>query len=293
MSAPESRLTAGDLRSGVRPTWCPGCGDYAVLAALQKALAALDLPPERVLVVSGIGCSSNLPHFLRTYGIHGIHGRAIPIATGARLVNPDLVVVAVGGDGDGYAIGIGHFIHAMRRNIDITYIVMDNQIYGLTTGQASPTSLMGHRTKSTPHGVIERPVDPISLALSSGATFVSRGFSGSAAHLTDLIAGALQHRGFSLVDVLSPCVTFNRANTYQWFRERIYDLRAEGHDTSDIAQAFERSLELPERFPIGIFYRSERPTYGDMDAVVRSNPPVKQRLGWTNGMKERVLAPLR
>ncbi|MDX1534352.1 MAG: thiamine pyrophosphate-dependent enzyme, partial [Thermoplasmata archaeon] len=166
------------IKSDTKVTWCPGCGDFGVLNATLKAIQATQLDPKDLVVVSGIGCSSNFPHFLRSYGFHGIHGRVMPVATGIRLANPDLTVIATGGDGDGYGIGLGHFIHAMRRNFDLTYIVMNNEIYGLTTGQASPTSEKGHVTKSTPWGSIEWPVNPIALALSAGASYISRGFSG-------------------------------------------------------------------------------------------------------------------
>jgi 2-oxoglutarate/2-oxoacid ferredoxin oxidoreductase subunit beta len=272
-------------KSEIKPTWCPGCGDFAVLRSLQTAMHALQLEPWNVVIVSGIGCSSNLPHFLSTYGFHSIHGRAIPIAEGVKLANPDLHVIVTGGDGDGYGIGVGHFIHAMRRNFDITYLVMNNQIYGLTTGQASPTSEMGMKTKSTPiEGVIENPVDPISLALASGATYVARGFSGDVKTMTELVKGGIQHKGFALIDCLSPCVTYNKVNTYDFFRERVYDLAKEGHDPSDIKAAFAKAIEWPatqrNRIPLGLFYRNpDVPTYEDLEIAMRKGPPVKQALG--------------
>ena len=269
-----------EFKSGVKPTWCPGCGDYAVLSALHKALGNLKLEPWRVAMVSGIGCSSNLPHFLSAYGVHGIHGRALPIATGLKLANPELTVIGAGGDGDGYGIGAGHFVHTMRRNLDITYIVMDNQIYGLTTGQASPTSLMQMKTKSTPEGVIENPVNPIALALASGATFVSRGFSGDPKGLAEIMEAAIKHKGFSLVDVLSPCVTYNKYNTYDYFRARVYNLQAQKHDTKDIRAAWDKALEWGDKIPIGIFYVAEGvPTYEDLEPAYTQGPPLKQKLG--------------
>src|SRR5947199_5381483 len=197
-------LTLKDFDGLVSPDWCPGCGDFGVLRALQEALVQLDIRGSEVLVVSGIGCSSNLPGFIKAYGVHSLHGRALPVATGAKLANQRLHVVAVGGDGDGYGIGIGHFIHAMRRNLDLTYIVMDNEIYGLTTGQASPTTTEGHKTKSTPRGNVEKPVQPLALALATGATYVARGFSGEQKQLTKLVTGGIAHHGFSLIDVFSP-----------------------------------------------------------------------------------------
>lgn len=175
-------------KSDTKPTWCPGCGDFGVVAAVEMAVKRLQIPSHNVVIVSGIGCSSNLPHFLSSYGFHGIHGRAVPVAEGIHWANHDLTVIVTGGDGDGFGIGIGHLVHAMRRNVNLTYVTMDNQIYGLTTGQASPTSMMGQRTKSTPEGVIENPIDPISIALASGATYVARGFSAEVKHLADLIA---------------------------------------------------------------------------------------------------------
>jgi 2-oxoglutarate ferredoxin oxidoreductase subunit beta len=272
-------------KSEIKPTWCPGCGDFAVLNALQKAIHALQLEPWNVVIVSGIGCSSNLPHFLSTYGFHSIHGRSIPVATGIRLANPDLHVIVTGGDGDGYGIGLGHTLHAMRRNLDITYLVMNNQIYGLTTGQASPTSEKGMKTKSTPNvGVIESPIDPISLAIATGATFVARTFSGDVKNMTEVVQKGIEHRGFSLVDCLSPCVTYNKVNTYDWFRERVYNLNAEGHDPKDMQAAFARATEWPiaqrDRIPIGIFYQVEGvPTYEELEPGMRRGPPVRQPLG--------------
>ncbi len=254
----------------VKPDWCPGCGDFGVLNALQRALAELDIAPHNVQVVSGIGCSSNLPGFINAYGFHSLHGRSLPVATGARLGNTDLTVIAVGGDGDGYGIGAGHFIHTCRRNVNMTYIVMDNQIYGLTTGQASPTTEKGMRTKSTPDGVIEVALNPIAMALTCGATYVARGFSGDNLHLSQLMKGAIEHKGFALLDVFSPCVTYNKHNTYPWFRERIYKLEDEKHDASDFRLAVEKAFEWGARIPIGLFYKTERPTYEDEEPALRS-----------------------
>lgn len=272
-------------KSAVKPTWCPGCGDYAVLNALQHAMTALQLEPWNTLIVSGIGCSSNLPHFLSTYGFHAIHGRAVAVAEGARLANPDLHIIVTGGDGDGYGIGIGHFIHAIRRNMDLTYIVMNNQIYGLTTGQASPTSEMGMKTKSTPIvGVIENPIDPIAIALSVGATYVARAFSGDVKQMSELVKQGIEHKGFSLIDCLSPCVTYNKVNTYDFFKQRVYDLNKEGHDPTNLDAAFDRALEWPvkqrEKIPLGLFYRNDKlPTYEDLEPAYKKGNPVTQPLG--------------
>jgi 2-oxoglutarate/2-oxoacid ferredoxin oxidoreductase subunit beta len=272
-------------KSAVKPTWCPGCGDYAVLNALQHAMTALQLEPWNTLIVSGIGCSSNLPHFLSTYGFHAIHGRAVAVAEGARLANPDLHIIVTGGDGDGYGIGMGHFVHAIRRNMDLTYIVMNNQIYGLTTGQASPTSEMGMKTKSTPIvGVIENPIDPIAIALSVGATFVARAFSGDVKQMSELVKQGIEHKGFSLIDCLSPCVTYNKVNTYDFFKQRVYDLNKQGHDPTDLDAAFDRALEWPvkqrDKIPLGLFYRNDKlPTYEDLEPAYKKGNPVKQPLG--------------
>ncbi|HTT35912.1 MAG TPA: thiamine pyrophosphate-dependent enzyme [Thermoplasmata archaeon] len=266
-------------KSDTKPTWCPGCGDYGVVAAIELAVKRLKLPSQNVVLVSGIGCSSNLPHFLSAYGFHGIHGRAIPLAEGIRWANHQLTVIATGGDGDGFGIGAGHFVHAMRRNVDLTYVTMDNQIYGLTTGQASPTSMLGHKTKSTPDGVIENPLDPIALALAAGATYVARGFSGDVKHMADLIQGGIAHHGFAFVDALSPCVTYNKINTFDWFRQRVYKLESSGHDPTNLPKAFEKALEWGDKIPIGLFYRTDRPSYEDLEEVLAAGPLAHQTAG--------------
>jgi 2-oxoglutarate ferredoxin oxidoreductase subunit beta len=276
--APERTLK--DLEGDVHPDWCPGCGDFGVLKSLKEAILELNIPSHDVLVVSGIGCSSNLPGFLHAYGVHSLHGRALPVATGALLANHKLHVIAVGGDGDGYGIGVGHFLHAMRRNLNLTYIVMDNEIYGLTTGQTSPTTTEGHKTKSTPRGNVERPIQPLALALTAGATYVARGFSGNPKQLTDLMVQAIAHKGFSLIDVFSPCVTFNKINTYAWFKERIYNLDEEkGYDAKDLHGALAKSLEWGQRIPIGKLYEVERPVYEDTEPLFRKGPLVDHPLG--------------
>lgn len=275
--------------SETKPTWCPGCGDYSVLRALLKAFTELKIPQKDLVIVSGIGCSSNLPHFVNAYGFHGIHGRAVPVAEGIKWANPDLTVVVTGGDGDGYGIGLGHFIHAMRRNIDITYVVMDNEIYGLTTGQTSPTSSKGMKTKSSPFGAIDSPVNPIALALGAGATYISRGFSGDPNHLTELIKNGIQHKGFSLVDVFSPCVTYNKVNTYQFFRERVYKLEEARHDPTDMEAAYAKAIEWGDRIPIGLFYRTERPTYEEEEPALKLGPLSKQPLGVPQDQREELL----
>jgi 2-oxoglutarate ferredoxin oxidoreductase subunit beta len=250
-----------------------------VLRGLQRAAGKLGIQPKDLLVVSGIGCSSNLPGYIHAYGFHGLHGRAVALATGMKLGNPDLHVVVTGGDGDGYGIGIGHFIHAMRRNMDLTYVVMNNMTYGLTTGQASPTTPKTTATKSTPEGNLETPINPLALALVSGATFIGRGYSGEINHLSDLIAQAIDHKGFSLVDVFSPCVTY--MNMYQFFKPRVYLLGDTDHDTSDWQKAMQTSYEWGEKIPLGVFYRTEAPTYHEQDSSYKHGVPVKQQLGLT------------
>lgn len=265
----------------VDPDWCPGCGDFGVLKAIKLAASKLGLQSKDMVLVSGIGCSSNLPGFFHAYGVHSLHGRAVAVAEGLKIANGDLHVVVTGGDGDGYGIGIGHFIHAMRRNIDITYVVMNNQVYGLTTGQASPTTMKEHRTKSTPWGNVELPINPIALALVSGATYVARGFSGDPNHLSDLIAGGIAHHGFSLIDVFSPCVTYNKVNTYPWFKQRVYKLEEEdGYDPGDVEAALRKAFQWGDRIPIGLFYQDHQPTFGESDPVLRAlGSLVKQPLG--------------
>ncbi len=265
-----------DLNIAEKPNWCPGCGNFGILLALKGAIVELNIEPENVAMVSGIGCSGKIPHWIRTYGLHGIHGRALPVASAIKLSNHELSVFAVGGDGDGYGIGMCHFIHTMRRNIDMTYVVHNNMIYGLTTGQTSPTSEKGTRTKSTPSGAIEVPVNPIALAISTGATFVARSFAGDVKHLQKMIVEAVKHRGFSLIDVLQPCVSFNRVNTYDWYKQRVYDLSTIGHDPANKMAAYTKSQEWGEQIPIGIFYKVLFPAYEDELPQIKDVPLVKQ-----------------
>ncbi|MGW9989871.1 2-oxoglutarate/2-oxoacid ferredoxin oxidoreductase subunit beta [Staphylococcus hominis] len=254
--------TFKDFRNSVKPNWCPGCGDFSVQAAIQKAAANLGLEPEEVALITGIGCSGRLSGYINSYGVHGIHGRALPLAQGVKMANKDLTVIASGGDGDGYAIGMGHTIHALRRNMNITYIVMDNQIYGLTKGQTSPSSAVGFVTKSTPKGNIEKNVAPLELALSSGATFVAQGFSSDIKALTKLIEDAINHDGFSFVNVFSPCVTYNKVNTYDWFKEHLTSIEdIENYDPTDKQLAMKTVLEH-ESLVKGIVYQdTTAPSY--------------------------------
>ena len=271
-----NQLTIADLKGRVDPDWCPGCGDFGVLAAIQKGIVELEIPNHNVVAISGIGCSSNLPGYINTYGMHTLHGRALAVATGLKLANHDLTVLVTGGDGDGFGIGGNHFIHTMRRNVDLLYIVMDNQIYGLTTGQTSPTSRIGMKTKSMPFGNIEAPVNPISLALAAGATFVARGYSGDQKHLTDLIKRGIEHKGFSFLDVFSPCVTYNHDNTYQWYRPRVKKLEDDStYDATDWTAAMEKSLLWGEEIPIGRFFeRTDVPALHAAELVLNEGPLV-------------------
>ncbi|MBX3076063.1 hypothetical protein KF707_04480 [Candidatus Obscuribacterales bacterium] len=272
-------LPVETYKGAVDPDWCPGCGDFGVLRSVQEAAGRLGIKPENLFVVSGIGCSSNLPGFIHAYGIHSLHGRAVPVATGAHLANTDMKTVITGGDGDGYGIGVGHLLHAMRRNLDVTYVVMDNQIYGLTTGQTSPTTTKGHKTKSTPQGNIESPLNPLALAITSGATYVARGFSGEPKHLVDTIAGGMAHKGFALIDVFSPCVTYNKINTYPWFKERVYKLEEQNWDPSDFYKSIEKSYEWGDTIPLGVLYKTEMPTYEDGEPNLQKGALVKAKLG--------------
>ncbi|PWA13299.1 2-oxoacid ferredoxin oxidoreductase [Pueribacillus theae] len=236
--------TFKDFRNKVKPNWCPGCGDFSVQAAIQRAAAGIGLEPDDLTVISGIGCSGRISGYINSYGFHGVHGRVLPIAQGVKMGNRDLTVIATGGDGDGFAIGMGHTIHAIRRNIDITYIIMDNQIYGLTKGQTSPRSDVGFKTKSTPEGSVESTLSVMEMALTAGATFVAQSFSSDVKELTSLIEQGIQHKGFSLINVFSPCVTYNKINTYDWFRENLVDLNdIEGYDTENRIMAMKTLME--------------------------------------------------
>ncbi|MFH0769314.1 MAG: thiamine pyrophosphate-dependent enzyme [Chloroflexota bacterium] len=219
--------------AGLKPTWCPGCGNFGILRALNQALVELKIEPYRVLLVSGIGQAGKLPHYTRGNIFNSLHGRPIPPAIGAKIANHELVVIAISGDGDAYGEGGNHFLHATRHNLDITYLVHNNQVYGLTKGQASPTSDFGFVTKTTPYGAAN-PINPIALAIISGASFVARSFAGDINHLSDIIKKGITNKGFSLIDILQPCVSFNHQNTFQWYRERVYKLESEdGYDSSD------------------------------------------------------------
>ena len=254
-------VTAKDYHSDRENTWCPGCGNFPILEVLKESLADQGIAPHEALIVSGIGQAGKLPQFMRVNMFNVLHGRALPVATGAKLANHRLVVLAVGGDGDGYAEGGNHLIHAARRNVDLTYLVHNNQIYGLTKGQASPTTDAGSPTTTTPRGNPVPGLNPVTLALGLKANFVARGFAGNKEQLAHLIQSGLKHPGFSFIDILQPCVTFNKVNTYRWYRERVYDINESGHKPGDLAGAFSLAQQWGKRIPTGIFYQGDRPTF--------------------------------
>jgi 2-oxoglutarate ferredoxin oxidoreductase subunit beta len=248
--------TPKDYKSEVKPTWCPGCGDFGVLNAAFRGLAGLKLAPDQTVIVSGIGCSSRFPHFMKTFGFHSVHGRALPVAQGLKMARPDLTIVAVGGDGDFFSIGAGHLVHAALRNIDITVIVMDNEIYGLTKGQTSPTSPTGHVTKSTPYGLMASQFNPMATALSLNVSFVARGYSAKPKELAALIEQGVEHKGFSFIHVLSPCPTFYK--TFDAWDAATTPIPVE-HDTTDRSKAMLLAMETEQLFT-GLFYRTDRTT---------------------------------
>jgi 2-oxoglutarate ferredoxin oxidoreductase subunit beta len=298
-------LKLSDYKTDVHNDWCPGCGDFGILNAIQMALSDMQIPLHKVAIFSGIGCSGKTPHFIHTYGIHTLHGRVLPFAQGAKLSNPDLEVLAVGGDGDGLGIGAGHFVSSGRRNVDMVYMIFNNGVYGLTKGQAAPTLKLGMKTKSLPQSNVNNSVNPIALALVAGFTFIARGYSYDVRHLKDLIRKAVEHKGLAFIDVLQPCPTYNDINTKEWFQgsdntnpesgkqiPRIYKLEDIGYDgtvneaeeiDTKQAQVIARSNEWGNKIPIGIFYRNEHiPAYHER-LVARipnymENPPSKQHI---------------
>jgi 2-oxoglutarate/2-oxoacid ferredoxin oxidoreductase subunit beta len=257
--------------------WCPGCGNHSLLQAVKSALAAEGLPPHQVLFVSGIGQAAKAPHYLRANVFNGLHGRALPVATGAKLANPGLVVIAESGDGCNYGEGGNHFLAAIRRNIDLTLLVHNNQVYGLTKGQASPTTAEGFVTKAQPAGVPSAPFNPVLVAVAMRAGFVARGFSGSEDHLAGLIRQAIRHPGFSLVDILQPCVSFNKVNTFNWYKKRCYSL-SEEYDPNRWDQALLKADEWGDRIPLGVLYRNTRPTFESHFASLAAGPLITQQV---------------
>jgi len=266
--------TLQDYR-GQHPAWCPGCGNFSILKAFKDAMVQMNMEPHQFAIVSGIGQAAKFPHYVKCNTFNGLHGRALPVAAGVRLANHELPVLVFTGDGDCYGEGGNHFIHNIRRNINVKLFVHDNQIYGLTKGQASPTSMEGMKTKNQPFGVFSEQLNPLALAVALDCSFVARGFSGDMEHLTGLIKEAVNHKGFSLVDILQPCVTFNRVNTFEWYRQRVYHIEPE-HNPEDRAAAFQRALEWGERIPTGIIYKNHRPVLEERIPVIRDKPLVRQ-----------------
>lgn len=263
--------------AGLKPAWCPGCGNFGILTALNRALIEMEIEPHQVLLVSGIGQAGKLPHYSRGNVFNSLHGRPVPPAIGAKIANSELIVIAVSGDGDAYGEGGNHFLHAARRNHDITYLVHNNQVYGLTKGQASPTSDIGFITKTTPYGAAS-PVNPIALAIVSGASFVSRGFAEDTDHLSNLIMKGIAHRGFALIDILQPCVSFNFKNTFRWYEERVYKLEDESYDPGDKKAALDKALEWGDKIPIGVIYEADLPVYEDQLPPLSDGALVKKKI---------------
>jgi len=257
----KGKLKPEDFNTTNQPTWCPGCGDFSIWQAIKVALAELEIEPHNSIVTYGVGCASNMNNNIKTYGFHSLHGRALPVAVGAKLANHKLTVLTISGDGDTYGEGANHLIHTARYNSDITCIVCNNHSYSLTTGQASPTSKKGYKTKTTPWGEVKQPINPLSLVISAGASFVARGFAGDLEHLKELIKAGIKHKGFSHIDVMQQCITFNKNQTLGYFRKKVYKLEEEkGYDFKNKLLALEKAEETT-KIPLGIFYKKSRPTY--------------------------------
>ena len=262
-----------DFKSDKQPTWCPGCGDFGTMNGMMKALAETGNDPDNTFVVAGIGCSGKIGTYMHSYAIHGVHGRALPVGTGVKMANPELEVMVAGGDGDGYSIGAGHFVHAVRRNVDMTYVVMDNRIYGLTKGQFSPTSREDFETSTSPDGTNQQPVNPLALALAAGGTFIAQSFSSDSQRHAEIVQEAIEHDGFGFVNVFSPCVTFNDVDTYDYFRDSLVDVAEEGHDRTDYDAAKEKILDADKEYQ-GVIWQDE------------SSVPYDQKHGLDENMSE-------
>jgi len=268
---------------GQTPAWCPGCGNFPILNTLKEALAELEIEPHQLTVVSGIGQAAKLPHYMKCNTFNGLHGRTLPVATGIRLANHEMPVIAVAGDGDCYGEGGNHLLHAIRRNINVKLFVHDNQVYGLTKGQASPTTMEGVVTKTQPFGSLSEALNPMAMAVALDCSFVAR--AGDAEFLKGLMKEALNHKGFALLDILQPCVTFNKINTYRWYSERVYRI-GDDHDPFDRIEAFKKSLEWGEKIPTGIIYRNSRPTLEERIPVIEETPLIKQLFSFKEAEKE-------
>lgn len=280
-------VSLDDLKGKI-PAWCPGCGNYSILRAFREAMVELDMSPQDFIVVSGIGQAGKFPHYIRCHTFNGLHGRTLPVATGIRLANHKMPVIAIAGDGDCYGEGGNHLIHAIRRNIGIKLFVHDNHIYGLTKGQASPTSTEGMVTKNQPFGVLSGRLNPIALAVALDCSLVARGFAGDITHLKGIMKEVINHNGFALLDILQPCVTFNKVNTYDWYRQRVYYV-GDDYNPEDRVSAFVKSLEWGERIPIGIIYRNRRQAFEERVPVIKENPLIDHEVfteNWRDALKE-------
>jgi 2-oxoglutarate ferredoxin oxidoreductase subunit beta len=272
---------------GQQPAWCPGCGNFSILKTLKSALVDLDIEPHRFTIVSGIGQGAKLPHYTKCNTFNGLHGRTLPVATGLKLVNSDMLVIAVAGDGDCYGEGGNHLLHAIRRNANVKLFVHNNQIYGLTKGQASPTTKEGTVTKNQPFGTASAQLNPLALAISLDCSFVARAFAGASGlpFLQEIMKEAINHKGFALVDILQNCITFNKVNTFHWYKERAYQLEKD-YDPTDRIEAFRRSLEWGDRIPTGIFYRNEREPMERSFPIIKDEPLVRQKFSMAETLDE-------
>ncbi|MEE8380496.1 MAG: thiamine pyrophosphate-dependent enzyme [Thermodesulfobacteriota bacterium] len=268
-------VSLSDYENRVPIAWCPGCGNFAILNALKQALVELKKQPHQILLVSGIGQAPKLPHYLRCNAFVGLHGRSLPVATAAKTVNHKLTVIVIGGDGDCYSEGGNHLIHTIRRNPDITLLVHNNQVYGLTRGQASPTCEMGFITKVQTHGVLLPPLNPLTLAISQDASFVGRGYAGKGDHLKELIKEAVLHPGFALIDILQPCVSFDHRHSYSWYQERVYIVGSK-YDSANKPAAFQKAQEWEDKIPLGIIYKKERPAFEHQQPVLKKGTLISQ-----------------
>ncbi len=270
---------------GQTPAWCPGCGNFPILNTIKTALVELDIEPHQLTIVSGIGQGAKLPHYTKCNTFNGLHGRTLPVATGIRLANHEMTVIAVAGDGDCYGEGGNHLVHAIRRNINVKLFVHNNQIYGLTKGQASPTTEEGMVTKTQPFGSISESLNPVAMAIALDSSFVARGFAGDTEFLKELMKEAIMHKGFSLLDILQPCVTFNRVNTYQWYKERVYHIEND-YDSFNRIEAFKMALKWGDEIPTGIIFRNNKPTFEEHLPVLSKNPLIKQKFDPKEAAKE-------
>lgn len=270
---------------GQTPSWCPGCGNYLILETLKKAFVELDLSPHQIMLVSGIGQGAKLPHYTQCNTFNGLHGRSLPVATGIKLVNHEMPVIVISGDGDCYGEGGNHFVHAIRRNNNVKLFVHNNQIYGLTKGQASPTTDEGTITKTQPFGCPSEPLNPLAMAVALDCSFVARGFAGDQEFLKELMKESLSHKGFSVVDILQPCVTFNKVNTYSWYKNRVYHIE-EDYDPYDRLKAFEKTLQWGDKIPTGVLFRNNRATMEEHIPVIQKKPLMKQDFSLDSVHKE-------